>query len=940
MSLDAIFLIGFMLLNLLVGILSSGKVKNMREYAIGNRTFPTAVIVATIVATRIGGGDFSAIAAQSYSEGMYFILAAASGEMLAFLLIGYYLVPRMAEFFGMFTTAEILGNLYGNRVRMISSLCMMFLSLGVLAMQLKVSTGLLTHFFDIPSKEAILMVGTIVILYSAFGGIRAVTITDVLQFFTFGALLPIVSFVLWGTLGNPEVVVESIRHNDNYSLSRIFDLGNPKFYEMIMLFLLYLAPGVDVTMFQRFSMAQSPMQARRAFITSAMVLFFIYALVSWIGTLLSVHFTDVNDQNIVGILIDNYGSEYFKVLVILGIMAMIMSTADSYMNAGSVVFVNDFCTSIGVKVPENRKIVVAKTASVVLGICGIALAFQEHGVFELLLLINSFSMPIDWVPLMLAIIGFRSSTRCVLIGMAAGLGTVASWEYIFPETQIANVIPGVIANATFYIGSHYLFGEKGGWIGVRDRSCLDLIEAESKKSQVHDHWWQYITNFSFVRFCQKNTPKQDYIYSLLGLFSIISIFSSIYTVPHHIEVLHADVMEGIYNSVLVLSILMITYPTWPDKLKNHEISAVFRVCTVCYALVIAPSVLVFSSNFGHLQAMIFVVNIIMIAVVFNWRIVLSMIIIGLLCSIQWAKYQPDIAYNIDMGSVQLNIAYVAILLSSIFVVLIRPKQEYREVIETEVIKRTSQLTEALEEKNEFLNNMSHEIRTPLHSFTSIASGLKEQWGSLDEEKKLYYAQQVSNSAKRLNSLIWSVLDLARFRSDTVTLEYSTFDFVELVSETLESVKGMGANEKHLQWKLSRDNSVVLEADKDSIKQVLVHLLMNAIKFTKPSTTITVSVGFGEVDVGGSFVRAVHLSVADEGPGVPDEELEIIFQAFVQSSRTKTKAGGIGLGLNLCKEIITAHHGAIWAENNKGGVGATFHILVPLEFVLLRGGEKD
>jgi signal transduction histidine kinase len=141
---------------------------------------------------------------------------------------------------------------------------------------------------------------------------------------------------------------------------------------------------------------------------------------------------------------------------------------------------------------------------------------------------------------------------------------------------------------------------------------------------------------------------------------------------------------------------------------------------------------------------------------------------------------------------------------------------------------------------------------------------------------------------------------------------------------VESVKGeleTMLSERHLQVRHEgADFHEPVKLDSEKIKQVLRNLLNNAIKFSPQGGIIDVQIH----DVDG-FVR---VSVLDQGPGVPPDELEAVFDKFVQSSKTKTGAGGTGLGLAICREIITAHKGRIWAENRPGG-GAVFSFEIPL-----------
>jgi signal transduction histidine kinase len=109
-------------------------------------------------------------------------------------------------------------------------------------------------------------------------------------------------------------------------------------------------------------------------------------------------------------------------------------------------------------------------------------------------------------------------------------------------------------------------------------------------------------------------------------------------------------------------------------------------------------------------------------------------------------------------------------------------------------------------------------------------------------------------------------------------------------------------------------------DPDRIKQVIRNLLSNAVKFSPPQGAVHVRAR--------RVANAVLVSVRDEGPGIPPDELEKVFDKFIQSSKTKSGSGGTGLGLAICREIVAGHHGRIWAENN-AAAGCIFYCELPL-----------
>jgi signal transduction histidine kinase len=223
-------------------------------------------------------------------------------------------------------------------------------------------------------------------------------------------------------------------------------------------------------------------------------------------------------------------------------------------------------------------------------------------------------------------------------------------------------------------------------------------------------------------------------------------------------------------------------------------------------------------------------------------------------------------------------------------------------------------------KSEFLANMSHELRTPLHSIISFASFGIKKYTSARPEKLLDYFSRIRQSGKTLLELLNDLLDLAKLESRKAVFTFEPADITVLVEAVKSELETM-LSERHLQVRdEGADFHEPVMLDSNKIQQVLRNLLNNAIKFSPEGGII--GVGIRRSD------GSVRVSVLDQGPGVPPDELEAVFDKFVQSSKTKTGAGGTGLGLAICREIITAHKGRIWAQNRPEG-GAVFSFEIPL-----------
>ena len=253
--------------------------------------------------------------------------------------------------------------------------------------------------------------------------------------------------------------------------------------------------------------------------------------------------------------------------------------------------------------------------------------------------------------------------------------------------------------------------------------------------------------------------------------------------------------------------------------------------------------------------------------------------------------------------------------------LLQKEQEnINNQLELKVQERTIALEEALAAKTEFLNNISHEIRTPIQGFTVISAGLVEYWQDFDEKKRLSLAETIAHNAKRLADLMTNLLDLAKLKAKKMILNYQETDLVLIIEDIINECKDLYIHDKNIKIIFIKPNKAPLTGDKERIGQVIRNLLVNAIKFSPNNSIITVNLV--------SLNNQWHFSITDHGLGLPEAEINNIFEPFIQSSRTKTGAGGTGLGLSICKSIIEAHNGKIWAENNLDK-GASFHFIIPI-----------
>ena len=236
---------------------------------------------------------------------------------------------------------------------------------------------------------------------------------------------------------------------------------------------------------------------------------------------------------------------------------------------------------------------------------------------------------------------------------------------------------------------------------------------------------------------------------------------------------------------------------------------------------------------------------------------------------------------------------------------------------TEQANQAALLAEADKLRTALFNSISHELRTPLSTIVGASSMLLDTDVEYNEETRRDLVESIQEGANRMERLVMNLLDTARMESGMLHIKNDWCDIEDIVGAALQRI-GETLRKYVIKAELPADLDLI-RADFVLLEQVVANLVDNAMKYSPAGSTIVIAaVQEGE---------RMKITVLDNGPGIPEEDLPHIFEKFYRAKHPR-KIAGTGLGLSICKSIIESHNGQIWAENKKSG-GAAISFSVPI-----------
>ena len=839
-SADYLIVYAFLLITLVVGLRAGRGIKDIREYALANKSFGTVALVLTFLATEVGGQGAINLAGEIGTTGIIVLFTFLSFS-LSYIIQALWIAPKLVHFSQCITMGDIMQTLYGRPSQIIVGVFSFITAICCAGAEI-IMLGIATQsLLGIDARIGIVVGGLLLTFYVVHGGIKAVTTTDVLQFLVLLILLPVLAATALQHAGG---IKDVLTHIPSIQLS-IRD--HPKFSYYLVLFLsfgVFHFNNSDPALIQRMLMARSGKQLRQMFLTLAGLFTVIFLVFMLLGTTGHQLYPTLSAAELVPHMIKTLLPEGLRGLMMAGIIAVVMASADSYLQTAGLTLVHDvlkpLCAYRAIKLNEIRWV---RYTTLLAGLLIIGLGLT-HGknLYGLLFTSLEFATPLLIFPFFTGILGLKPDRRAFYVSAAVTLSTFIIGKQWIPEAH-SHFLPliCVVASGLTFFTVHFV-RNRGFAVVPRGTQDTDKHLWQHHRQDIVTYLRHILpTPQRIVQYSQKQVEKYSAPYILFGVFCCIN-----YTLPYF---MWEHDTPGSYHLMLYLRTLgglacglLIVRDKWPKSLLPYL--PTFWHLTLLYCLPFTSTVM-FLLTQGSVEWLINVALTIMFLIVLvDW---LSFVILSALgVALGFLFYQLAIGpINLDLDfSTGYLLVYQGLFATLIGLLFARRKQLHFDTLATQQERLAvdhqetkEDLLEATEEKFRFVNLLK---KAGLEQLESVAHLSKE----ILERSKKESANALTVSLQQLtDQLTPMALNMDRFVHRTTG--FLLLDGVETVSldNFLQALQQALYDKGYRLTIKVRTQHKTLQCDVEKMKKVI----LNSVSFLHSVAGETESILLGIED---------------------------------------------------------------------------------------------
>lgn len=427
---DLFIVASYLILLLLIGIYTRSRKSGFKAFALikgKDYTHSKLILVATIFASTIGGGTTFGISEKAFATNVahsYALLLAIPID----ILIAKYIIPKLIKHHGAESIGDIMFEYYGNIGRTIGGFAALLVSVGLVAAQISVSARIFEYILQIDYIQGIIISYSVIIIYTTIGGFRSVLFTNQIQFFAMLIAIPVISIFGLYQIGVSEFI-------QKIPPEKFVILGNNDLIQgTISAFLGFAVMNMFPTFIQRSLIDKDSSQTTKAIYLKSLLYAIFLVFVTINGLVAFVLYPEIKPSLALPYLIDHIIPVGIQGIVIVGLLAAVMSTADSDLNVTSITLVKDFFKPIFGLSNQSRMLAIARITNILVGSLAILIALWFNSIVDLVIFISGFWGPIILVPLIFGLYDITIPKSAMVFTSFSGISAFLLWEYFMSTT--------------------------------------------------------------------------------------------------------------------------------------------------------------------------------------------------------------------------------------------------------------------------------------------------------------------------------------------------------------------------------------------------------------------------------------------------------------------------------------------------------------------------
>ena len=456
-TLDILVLSCFLVANVILGIFSRNKCWDINETVFGKKSkFSNIVLMTSMSATIVDATLLTSDIQQINIKGLPIIIVCIIMYPAMYFIISFFMIDRIVFTKMAFSWYEYIGEKYGNIIRVIFAICNVLLYIGdVAALFLMMNDAFILIFncSAMISKTVASFAAIILIFYSSFGGLRAVTITDIFQFIVFFVVVIFIALYFW--VSNPQMHSNFINlfNGSNPKLTWSACFGSPEVaIATLSYWAAHIIPDFPEALYQRCYASKSLKKAKKNMFLASVILLIFSAVTCFIALQVMATNDKLELEQVLPFFVDKLSLPGLKGLFCAAILAMAISTADSELNASAIVFANDIWQPL--KNCNLTPSLIRKT-SLILGFIALVFSFYFTNVLDVFMTIIEYTTPLNSFSFLAIVFGLKTSKNVIYISMVTGITPVLIYHFLGYEDYAC--ILGLLGNLLGLVISHLIW---------------------------------------------------------------------------------------------------------------------------------------------------------------------------------------------------------------------------------------------------------------------------------------------------------------------------------------------------------------------------------------------------------------------------------------------------------------------------------------------------